>query len=134
MGFGASVGLGQPSAHALAPIAVGLIAALFIRRTWIGAPALAVGSFAALVTAAVLRVSASPAAPPLAEARSRMAVVPRLPHAAASVWDAAWPTALAAVLALIVAQLVITRRHRIRSLGRALTAAAARRLIARSSA
>ena len=58
----------------------------------------------------------------------------RLAQPEASVWSAAWPTALAAVLTLIAAQLVITRRQRIRGMARAVTAAAARRLIARSSA
>ena len=133
VGFGASLALGRPSAHALVPIAVGLVAALLVRRTWIGAPALVAGSVAALATAAVVRVSAS-AVVPLAETRSRGAVVMRLPQHTASVWSAAWPTALAAVLTLTAVQLAIARRQQIRGLARAVTAAAARRLMARSSA
>jgi hypothetical protein len=133
VGIGASIALGRPSAHALLPLAVGLIAALLIRRAWLGAPALAAGSVVALATAALVRVSASAAAP-LAEARSRGTAVAHLPQAAASAWSATWPTALAAALALTAAQLVIARRQQIRSLARALTAAAARRMIARSGA
>ena len=137
LGIAASVALGRPSAPALLPLAVGVIAALFIRRAWIGAPALVTGSVVALATAALVRVSASPVRP-LAEARSRGIAVGHVRQAAAaasvSAWSAAWPTALAAALALIVAQLVITRRQRIRGLARALTAAAARRMILRSGA
>ena len=145
VGIGASVALGRPSAHALLPLAVGLIAALLIRRAWLGAPALATGSVVALATAALVRVSASAsAAAPLAEARSRSGAIVHLPQtvatatattdASASAWSAAWPTALAAILALTAAQLVIARRQQIRGLARALTAAAARRMIARSDA
>ena len=136
VGFGASLALGRPSAHALVPIAVGLVAALLVRRTWIGAPALVAGSVAALATAAVVRVSASAGtqATPPTEPRSRGAVVMRLPQHTASVWSAAWPTALAAVLTLTAVQLAIARRQQIRGLARAVTAAAARRLMARSSA
>ena len=130
-GLGACVALGRPSVHAFAPIAVGLIAALLIRRAWIGAPALAAGSVAALATAALVRLSTSAAAP-VAEARSRGSA--HLVAPSVSLWSAAWPSALAAVLTLIAAQLVSTRRRQIRGLARALTAAAARRLMMRSSA
>ncbi|MEY9935166.1 hypothetical protein ABH926_009837 [Catenulispora sp. GP43] len=133
VGFAAGVALGRPSAHALVPIAVGLVAALLVRRAWIGAPALGAGFVAAFATAAVVRVSAAADAP-LAEPRSRGAVAPHLPQHAASVWSGAWPTALAAVLTVAAAQVVIARRREIRGLARALTSAAARRLIARSSA
>lgn len=137
VGIGAFVALGRPPAHAFLPLAVGLMAALLIRRTWLGAPALTAGSAAALATAALVRISASAstsAAPPLAEPRSRG--VAHLPHVAdsAAAWSAAWPTALTAVLTLTAAQLVITRRQQIRALARSLTAAAARRMIARSGA
>lgn len=141
VGIAASIVAGRPSAHALLPLAVGLVAALLIRRAWLGAPALATGSVVALVTAALVRVSwSSSAAAPLAEARSRSGAVVHLPQAVAataadaSAWSAAWPTALAAILALTATQLVIARRQQIRGLARALTAAAARRMIARSGA
>ena len=135
VGIGACVALGRPSAHALLPLAVGLIAALLIRRTWLGAPALTAGSVAALGHGrSGAPLASSSAAPPLAEPRSRG--VTHLPHVAdsAASWSAAWPTALAAVLTLTAAQLVITRRQQIRALARALTATAARRMIARSGA
>ncbi|MEZ0108368.1 hypothetical protein ABH920_002366 [Catenulispora sp. EB89] len=135
LGIGASVAVGRPPAHALLPLAVGLVAALLIRRAWLGAPALATGSVVALVTAALVRVSSSAStAAPLAEARSRSGAVVHLPQATASAWSAAWPTALAAVLALAATQLVIARRQQLRGLARALTAAAMRRMIARSGA
>ncbi|MEY9862334.1 hypothetical protein ABH935_007979 [Catenulispora sp. GAS73] len=135
LGLGASIAAGRPPAHALLPLVVGVVAALLIRRAWIGAPALATGSVVALVTAALVRVSASAsAAAPLAEARSRGGAIVHLPHADASAWSAAWPTALAAVLALTATQLVIARRQQIRGVARALTAAAMRRMIARSGA
>ncbi|WP_194925043.1 hypothetical protein [Catenulispora pinisilvae] len=133
LGGAAATALGRPSAPAFLPLIIALVAALLIRRSWLGAPALATGAVVALVTAALVRVSTSAAAP-VAEARSRGAVLP-LPHAAsASAAGTAWPTALAAVLALSTVQLVIARRRQIRGLVRALTAAAARRMIARSSA
>jgi hypothetical protein len=135
VGIGACAALGRPSAHALVPLAVGLIAALLIHRTWLGAPALTAGSVAAPAAAALTRISASAStAPPLAEPRSRG--VAHLPHVAdsAAAWSAAWPTALTAVLTLTAAQLVIMRRQQIRALVRVLTAAAARRMIARSGA
>ncbi|ACU70462.1 conserved hypothetical protein [Catenulispora acidiphila DSM 44928] len=133
VGLGACVALGRAPVHALAPLAVGVVAALLVRRAWIGAPALVAGSLGALATAALVRLatSGSPAAP-VAEARSRASV--HLVQPAASVWSAAWPTVLAAVFTLVAAQLVITRRRQIRGMARAVTAAAARRLIARSSA
>ena len=141
LGIGASIAVGRPPAHALLPLAVGLVAALLIRRAWLGAPALATGAVVALVTAALVRVSASAStAAPLAEARSRSGAVVHLPQAVAatpagaSAWSAAWPTALAAILALTAAQLVIARRQQLRGLARALTAAAMRRMIARSGA
>lgn len=129
-GLGACVALGRPPAHVLLPIAVGLIAALVIRRTWIGAPALAAGSLAALVTSVLFRLSASAVAP-VAQARARV-VHPH--HATASVWSATWPTALVAVLTLTAAQLISTRRQQILDRVRALAAATARRLLPRSSA
>lgn len=133
-GLGASMVTGRPASHAVIPIAVGLIAALLIRRTWIGAPALATGALAAVATAALLRVSASTGSPavPLAEARSR--TMPLLHHVAASAWDTAWPTALAAVLTLTAVQLVVARRQQLRVLARSVTSAAARRMIVRSGA
>lgn len=132
VGIGARIALGRPPAHALLPLAIGLVAALLIRRTWLGAPALTAGSVAALATATLVRMTASAAAP-LPEPRSR-GLAP-LPHVADSAaWSAAWPTALTAVLTLTAAQLVIDRRQQIRALARALTAAAARRMIARSGA
>jgi hypothetical protein len=145
VGLGASVGLGRFPVQALVPLAAGLVAAFLIRRTWLGAPALAVSSLAALATAVVARVATARSVP-VAEARSRpirelaAAHAPLLPnashapHAAASVWGAAWPTALAAVLALAATQVVITRRERLRELARTMTAAALRRLIPRSGA
>lgn len=131
VGIGACAALVRPPTHALVPLAVGLIAALLIRRTWLGAPALTAGSVTALAAAALVRISA-PAVPPLAEPRSRG--VAHLPHIAdsAAAWSTAWPTALTAVLTLTAAQLIITRRQRIRALARSLTAAAARRMIAGS--
>ncbi|MBS2537327.1 hypothetical protein KGQ20_31685 [Catenulispora sp. NF23] len=135
LGGAAATALGRSSAPALLPLLTAVVAALLIRRSWLGAPALATGAVVALVTAALVRVSTSAAAP-VAEARSRAAVGP-LPHAAsasASALGTAWPTALAAVLALSAVQLAIARRRQIRGLVRALTAAAARRMIARSSA
>jgi hypothetical protein len=134
VGIGACAALGRPWAHALLPLAVGLIAALLVRRVWLGAPALTAGSVAALTTAPLVRVSASVATSPLTEPRSRG--VAHLHHAAdtAAAWSAAWPTALTAVLTLTAAQIVVTRRQQIRALARSLTAAAARRMIARSGA
>ena len=137
VGIGACVASGRPPAHALLPLAIGLVAALLIRRTWLGAPALTAGSVTALATAALLRMTASAsvsAAAPPPEARSRgLALLPHVADSAAA-WSAAWPTALTAVLTLTVAQLVIDRRQQIRALARALTAAAARRMIASSGA
>lgn len=127
-GTSAGVAIGRPPTHALLPLAVGLVTALLMRRTWLGAPALAIGSLTALATAALVRMSATAAAP-LPETRSR--IVANIP---ASAWSTFWPTALAAVLALAAAQLVIARRRQIRALARALTAAAARRMIAGSGA
>ena len=129
VGLGACIALLRPSAHALLPLAVGLAAAFLIRRTWLGAPALATGSMAALATAVLVRVSASPVAP-LVEARSRG--VAQLPHASASAWSTTWPTTLVAILTLATAQLLIARRQQILALARDLTAAAARRVVARS--
>jgi hypothetical protein len=126
-GIGACLALGRPPAHVLLPIAVGLVAALVLRRTWIGAPALAAGALAALVTAVLSRVSSSAA--PIVEARSRGV---HLHHATASVWSATWPSALAAALTLTAAQVVLTRRRQILGRARALAAAATRRLLPRS--
>lgn len=128
-GLGASVVLGRSPVPATAPIAVGLIATLLIRRTWLGAPALATASVAASATATLLRLSASPAAP-VVEARSRTSVHHVAGSAAA--WSVGWPTALAAVLTLTAVQVAIARRQQIRALTRALAAAAARRMIVRS--
>ena len=129
-GMGASVALLQPPIHALVPVVVGLVAALSIRRGWLGAPALAIGAVAASGTAALLRLSVSAAAP-LPDFRSRE--IAPLPHAA-SAWSTAWPTALAGVLTLAAVQLAITRRQQIRGWGRALAAAAFRRMAVRRSA
>jgi hypothetical protein len=127
-GIGACLALGRPPAHVLLPIAVGLVAALLLRRTWIGAPALAAGALAALVTAVLSRGSSSATAP-IVEARSRGV---HLHHATASVWSATWPSALAAALTLTAAQVVLTRRRQILGRARALAAAATRRLPPRS--
>lgn len=132
-GLGAAVGTGRPASHAAVPIAVGLLAAFLVRRAWLGAPALAAGSLAALATAALLRASALPGTPH-PEARSRVGV--HLHHAAASASTSstAWPVALAAVLTLAAVQLGIARRRQLRALARGVTAAAARRMIVRSGA
>ena len=134
VGILASIALGRPPAHALLSVAVGLIAALVIRRAWIGAPALAAGSVVALLTVVLLRITAS-GPNRLPEARSRGTAAAHLTHAAApSAWSTAWPIALAAALGLAAAQFAIARRQRIRVLTRTLTAAAARRMMARSGA
>lgn len=134
-GIGACVVLGRPSALVLLPLAVGLVAALPIRRTWLGAPALTAGSVTALAAAILVRVC-TPAAPPLAEPRSHG--IAHLPHAAASstsAWSAAWPSVLAAVLTLAAAQLVVARQQEIHALARrAPAAAAARRTTTRNRA
>jgi hypothetical protein len=125
LGTIAAIVLGRPATQALAPLAVGVIAALLVRRGRLGAPALAAGSLAALVTAAVVRVNASATAMQL---RSRFTAA----HTATA-WSAAWPPLLAAALAVAATQAAITHRGPLLRLGRRLTAAAhRRRLTARS--
>lgn len=109
-GIFAAVVLGHGPAHAVAPLAVGLIAALVIRRRWLGAPALAAGALGALAAAAVVLATVSDDA-----------------HATA------WATALTAVLVLAGTQAAIVKRDGLKRLGRRLAAAAERRLITRSS-
>ncbi|MBW8806965.1 MAG: hypothetical protein JF587_24385 [Catenulisporales bacterium] len=125
----AAVVLGHGRAHAVAPLAMGLVAALLIRRTWLGAPALAAGSLGALVTALVVRATMA-ADVPAAGSRSRIAAA----HAAISAWTAFWLIAPAAVLVLAGTQAAIVKRDGLKRLGRRLAAAVGRRLTARRSA
>ncbi|NUR63003.1 MAG: hypothetical protein HOV87_30760 [Catenulispora sp.] len=133
VGIVAAIVLGRSLTHALAPLAVGIVATLLIRRGPLGAPALAAGSLAALVTAAVVRANAGT---PAGQPRSRLVAgqSAQAAHATTSAWSAAWPPLLAAVLVVAATQAAITHRDTLRQLGRRLADAVHRRLIARSGA
>jgi len=148
VGLVAAVALGGSPAHALGPLAAGVVAALLIRRRWLGAPALAAGALGALVTAVIVHATTPDTHLRLAEPRARSAtsglstlqVVPRaptlpvVPVAHVSAWAAAWPTALTALLILAATQAAIAKREALIRLARHLAAAAERRLSARGSA
>ncbi|GAA1952895.1 hypothetical protein [Catenulispora subtropica] len=141
-GIAAAVATGRPATPALVPLAVGTAAALVIRRAWLGAPALAAGSLAALTTAVAIRVITHPAAAVQPRSRSsatgHAAAVAQTETAAhAAAWGTAWPSALAALLVLAATQAAIVHRDALRRLARRLTALSgqlARRLAARSGA
>ena len=99
IGFAATVGRGRfvPTAYTLAPLAAALVAALLIRRSWFGAPALTAGALAALGSAGT--------------AFGLHAV-----HSRPSTWSTAWPAVLAAGTTLVVAQTAIVKQTEIRSL------------------
>ncbi|MFL6117247.1 MAG: hypothetical protein ACJ786_38725 [Catenulispora sp.] len=108
----AAVVLGRAPTHAVAPLAISLVAALLIRRHRLGAPALAAGSLAALTTSLVAYAAVS----------------------TASATTAFWLLALTAVPVSAGTQAAIVKRDGLKRLGRRLAAAARRRLTARSSA
>ncbi|MFD0637756.1 hypothetical protein ACFQ9X_45600 [Catenulispora yoronensis] len=125
VGIVGSAALGRTGTQALAPVVMGIVAALVVRRSWFGAPALGAACLAALVTAAVPLVAATPSSPPSGLPSGRQGA--RLAQAPADAWSGLWstvlPTVLAAVLVLAAVQAAIVHRERLRRLGRRVAAA-----------